>query len=422
MNTIFDIISMKAEGLELDNNNLNKFLKSISKQSISDTQIASMLMAIFINGMTKKETMEYTKALINSGEQLKHDCNGFIIDKHSTGGVGDKVSFIVGPILAALGYFVPMIAGRSLGFTGGTIDKLESIPGYNVNLPIGKFKSIVKRVGISIIAQTDSICPLDKKIYSIRDITATIASNPLIAGSIMSKKIAEGINGLIIDMKIGEGTFIKNKSDGIKLLRLMKSIAYEHNVKFNYIMSSMNNPLGKTSGLRTEIDESIDALKGNGEKNLMEVVYSIALKAQNLAGDKKSVKKIDETISSGTAYEIFEKQIYLHGGKLTENSFKPTSELIIKAKESGFIEKINARNIGIANTMIGCGRINHKSKLDYSAGIEIIIGDGRKVKKGEPVLRAFCSNHKKIKSITDILEQSISIGHSKKNNSLLIIE
>lgn len=422
MSRAFEIIAMKANGMELDRGSISQFMDLVSDGAISDAQVASMLMAIYINGMSVRETQEYTKALIGSGETIDHDCNGFVVDKHSTGGVGDKVSFIVGPVLASLGYFVPMIAGRSLGFTGGTIDKLESIPGYDVNLTTKQFKDTVKSVGISIMAQTDMICPLDRKIYSLRDITATIASNPLITGSIMSKKIAEGINGLIIDMKIGSGTFINDKPTAKKLLRLMGNISDEHELKFSYIMSSMDTPLGRTSGLHTEIHESIEALQGTGESRLMDVVYSIATKAQALAGDDVSIKNIDHAISSGSAYEIFERMVHAHGGRLEKGMHIPTSELVVKAEESGFIHRINARSIGTANTMLGCGRINHRSELDHSAGIEILMPEGENVKEGDPILRAFCSDKNKINEVKNILEKSIIISSIVQESSNIIIE
>jgi len=422
MNNIFEIISKKGNGINLEIDEIKYFLDSIQNNSIDNSQISALLMAIYINGMNQTELSEYTRGLINSGKQITHDCNGFIIDKHSTGGVGDKVSFIVGPILAALGYYVPMVAGRSLGFTGGTIDKLESISGYDVNLGIDKFKKNVKDIGISIIAQTDFICPLDRKIYSIRDLTATIASTPLIAGSIMSKKIAEGVQGLIIDMKIGKGTFIKNKTIGQQLIGLMHSIAKNYDIKFNYIMSSMDHPLGKTSGLYTEIEESIDSLKGKGESELMKVVYSIAMKSQELAGDSISLDKINQVISSGMAYEIFNKMISSHGGDLSKSNNVPSHEILIYSDSEGYINSIDAKMIGLSNVIIGCGRINHKSILDYSAGIEIIRGVGKFVRIGDPIIRAFCSNINKLDSIRKNLSTCFIIDQDKKDIKEIIIE
>jgi len=300
------------------------------------------LKAVCLNGMDFQETISYTNAIINSGKKIEFkNKKGFIIDKHSTGGVGDKVSLILGPILAACGCYVPMIVGRTLAHTGGTLDKLESIPGYNGLLRINKFKQIVNKVGISIIGQTDEICPADKKIYNLRDKTNTINSFPLICGSIIGKKIAEGIQGLVLDIKTGNGAFMKTKNEALALGRFLKKIGREYGIELQFSITDMNQPLGNYSGLLCEIIESMETLKGNGPKDLLEVVYYLGDRSLKMAGIDNPKIKIDEVINNGLAYEILCKMIHEHGGTLKKIKLNPKEIESIKSKKEGYINSID---------------------------------------------------------------------------------
>ena len=270
------IIHKKLSGSPLADAELEFVIMSYLDNTIPDSIMTDFLKSVHQNGMIKSEIISLTRIMIDSGEIIDFSNLGcFVADKHSTGGVGDKVSIILGPILASLGIAVPMLAGRSLGHTGGTIDKLETIPGFDTDLTISDFKDNVERSGICIMSQTNTICPADKKIYALRDITGTIDSIPLICGSIMSKKISEGINGLVLDIKIGNGAFMRSLSQGVKLGSMLKFVGEKFNVSTKVVYSNMDQPLGKTAGMWCEIDESIQALKGNGANDLMEVVFEL---------------------------------------------------------------------------------------------------------------------------------------------------
>lgn len=365
---------------------IDYIVKSYLNNNFSDQKMTKWLKAVFINQMNIEETAFYTKSIINSGETVKfNNLNGFIIDKHSTGGIGDKVSLILGPILAACNCYVPMIVGRHLGHTGGTLDKLESIHGYNGLLLKEKFKNIVKDAGISIIGQTDQICPADRKIYSLRGKTNTVASLPLICGSIMSKKIAEGIEGLVLDIKVGNGAFINNIEEANKLGDLLTLIGSQFDVNVKYVHSDMNQPLGNYAGLLCEIIESIESLKGNGPQDLMNVVYELGIIALNMAGQNNAKTKIQNVINDGSALEIFYKMIYMHGGDIKKINIKYKYNIEIRANNSGHFYYTDTKKIGEAVnylTLLG-------NKKDDHAGIKFFVNNNDFVKKGDILFRLF---------------------------------
>ena len=279
---MYELIKHKQNCKEHSKEDIESIVNSFINGSVPDYQISAWLMAVYLNGMTNLEAAYYTQCLTNSGKKIKFTkLNGPIVDKHSTGGVGDKVSLILGPILAACNCYVPMIVGRGLGHTGGTLDKLESIKDYNGFLSVDKFKNIVKEIGVSIIGQTNEICPADKKIYALRDLTATIESNPLICGSILSKKIAEGINHLVMDIKIGNGAFMKNINEAKILGEYLKDIGLKSNLKVKYSITDMNQPLGNYSGLLCEVIESLNTLKGVLSTSLGSSLLNMTIISQN---------------------------------------------------------------------------------------------------------------------------------------------
>ena len=328
--------------LNLKNHNasdINYIVNSYLNNKIYDDEMTSWLKAIFNNGMNIDETIAYTSAIINSGTKLQfNNLNGYIVDKHSTGGIGDKVSIILGPILAACDCYVPMIVGRHLGHTGGTLDKLESIPGYNGLLSTNRFQEIVKNVGISIIGQTDEICPADRKIYTLRGQTNTVASFPLICGSIMSKKIAEGIQGLVLDIKTGNGAFIPDLKEAKKLGNLLSLIGKEFDVDVNYTTTDMNQPLGNYAGLRCEVYESIKCLKGDGPKDLMDVIFHLGEIALTMASQDNPRKRMLEVINDGSAFEILCRMIFEHGGDYKKINFNYKHSIDIIADSNGYFK------------------------------------------------------------------------------------
>ena len=418
---MYELIKHKRESREHSKEDIQLIVNSFVDGSVPNYQIAAWLMAVYLNGMTNLETAFYTQSLTNSGKKIKfNNLNGPIVDKHSTGGVGDKVSLILGPILAACNCYVPMIVGRGLGHTGGTLDKLESISNYNGFLSVDKFKNIVKDIGISIIGQTNEICPADKKIYALRDLTATIESNPLICGSILSKKIAEGINYLVMDIKVGNGAFMKNVDQAKTLGEYLKNVGEQSNLKINYSVTDMNQPLGNYSGLMCEVVESINTLKGNGPQDLKEVTFHLAEKCLLLSGVENARQKIIDVINNGSAYEKFEKMIFAHGGKIKSISLNPSSNKIIKSSEEGYLNIIDTKRIGMAIIELGAGRKKIEDTVDSQAGIRFFKKHGDMVKKNEPIFEVFSSDKNKIKVAHKMINQSIQIINQLPNQYKLI--
>ena len=401
---IKDKLNLKAH----NTSDINYIVNSYLTDKISDNEMTSWLKAIFNNGMNIDETIAYTSAIINSGTKLQfNNLNGYIVDKHSTGGIGDKVSIILGPILAACDCYVPMIVGRHLGHTGGTLDKLESIPGYNGLLPTNRFQEIVKNVGISIIGQTDEICPADRKIYTLRGQTNTVASFPLICGSIMSKKIAEGIQGLVLDIKIGNGAFIPDLKEANQLGNLLSLIGSEFNVDVNYTTTDMNQPLGNYAGLRCEIYESIKCLKGNGPKDLMDVVFNLGEIALTMAGQDNPKKRMIEVINDGSAFEILCNMIYEHGGDYKKINFNYKHSIDIIADSDGYFKYIDTKKIG---EIINFLTISN-DRLDNNAGIKFFKKNGDSVKQEDIICRVFSGSNKIIESIINQIKETYTITY-----------
>ena len=401
-----ELINYKKNNKFYNSKEINFIVQSYLNDHIDEQNMTLWLKEIYEYGMNIDETVLYTESIINSGKKIEFDSlDGYVIDKHSTGGVGDKVSLILGPVLVACGCFVPMVVGRHLGHTGGTLDKLESIPGYNGLINLDKFKKIVEKVGISIIGQTNEICPADRKIYSLRDKTNTIASLPLICGSIMSKKISEGIHGLVLDIKYGNGAFLETKKDGQRLGKLLSLIGKKFNVDVKYLGTDMNQPLGNFSGLNCEVIESIDCLKGRGPDDLMDVVFELGRIACSIARIDNSKQKMIDVINNGKAYEIFEKMVYEHGGDINRINCDYTDCIDIKTYESGNIEFIDTKKIGDA--------VNYINKLkgtrDNSSGAEFFKKNNDKVSKGDVILRLFSNDLNTLKLGERLVRESYII-------------
>ena len=419
------LIQHKSDGQEISKSDLTSFISSYLNNSINDNDMILFLKAVHKNGMTTNETFAFTEAMIDSGEKIEFsNMDNYVVDKHSTGGIGDKVSIILAPLMAASGLAIPMIAGRSLGHTGGTIDKLETIPNMNLNLTINEFKSNVENHGISIMEQSSSICPADKKMYALRDITGTIDSTPLICGSIMSKKIAEGIQGLVLDIKTGNGAFMNTMDKAVKLGGALQNIGESFNISTDIIFSSMDQPLGNTAGMWCEVEESISTLKGNGPKDLLELTFQLGSKLLVQAGITKSetsaISIQENLIQSGKAYQKFEEFINAQNGITTKFTSvnKPRYERIIRSDKSGYITSMDTLKIGWALVDLGCGRRDKSDTLDPTAGMEFIVKIGDEIKSGEPIFRCFNSKKNKLEKASQKLMNTVIIGSKKKNHLL----
>ena len=388
---------------------IDSIVNNYLANKISDNEMTVWLQGIFTKGMSLDETYLYTKAIIDSGTKIQfNNLDGFVVDKHSTGGIGDKVSLVLGPILAACGCYVPMVVGRMLGHTGGTLDKLESISGYNGFLDIAQFKKTVKEVGISIIGQTNQICPADRKIYALRDKTNMIVSPPLICGSIMSKKISEGIKGLVLDIKIGNGAFIKTQQDSKKLGDLLSLIGDKFGLQVKYFDTDMNQPLGNYAGLMCEVVESVESLKGNGPSDLMDVVFKLGEAALIMANVDNPKEKMLSVINDGSALEIFNKMIYAHNGNLNYITLDYKYSLDIIASQKGFFNFINTKQIGQAVNFLTITN----GKKDINAGAQFFKKNDDCVNEGEIIFKFFSNNNVNLDYIKKLIDGSYVIHSS----------
>ncbi len=419
---IIEIIIKKREGKALTEKEINYFIDKYLSNDIKDYQASSLLMSICLNGMNEEETFYLTKAMINSGKTLNfNDIDKLIIDKHSTGGVGDKTSLIIVPLLASLGFKVAKMSGRGLGHTGGTIDKLESIPGYKVEMELNKYKKQIKEIGCGIISQSDEIALADKKLYALRDVSGTVESLPLIVSSIMSKKIALGANLICLDVKVGNGAFFKNKKDANKALKSMIDIGHLFSKKMCGVISTMDQPLGYAIGNKIEVIEAIDTLKGKGPKDLektcIELAKIIALKSEKY--NKKEIESIiKEKLLLEEAYEKFVEMVKAQGGNLENFKIKYKTR-IIKANKDGYINKINVYELGKFVSSIGGGRINKEDKIDHDAGIIFRHKIGDKISKGDVLFEVYCNPKIKIDVERLISLVDISLFKTRKVKEII---
>lgn len=419
MRLFYDIIADKRDGKRLCAADIDYFLDSYLSGRLTDYQMSAMLMAIFFRGLDEDELSAWAGKMLFSGQVMDFkELGGIVIDKHSTGGVGDKISIPLAPVLAALGFKVPMISGRGLGHTGGTLDKLESIPGFNVNLDMDTFRRQMREVSVSLIGQTPQIAPLDKKLYSLRDVTGTVESIPLIASSIMSKKLAEGIDGLMLDVKVGNGAFMKDFRSARKLAKTMISIGKKFGKKVTVVFSNMNEPLGMKVGNSLEIEESVDALRGKYVPQVSELTEQMAaklLKTFGLAPDmKKGVQMARGVIADGSAYNKFIEIVKFQGGNpdsITNTALLPQAEMRkeVKAETSGIIDGIDALRMGKALVFLGGGRIKKEDSVDPAVGFILNKKAGDKVEKGELLYTILYNDAKKLESASEYLEGIFSI-------------
>lgn len=431
-----DIIIRKRDGNALSQEEIKFLIEGCVNKNIPDYQLSAWLMAVFFQGMSTEETAFLTDSMLHSGEIMDlSDIPGKTVDKHSTGGVGDKISIPLAPIAAACGVFVPMMSGRGLGHTGGTLDKLDSITGYKTRLAQEDFKRIIKECGYAMTGQTEKVAPADKILYALRDVTGTVESIPLITASIMSKKAAEGTGALVFDVKCGNGAFMKTPEDAENLARMLVNTGKVLGKKCSALITAMDNPLGKMTGNFLEIEESMDILEGKGPADTTELTLEIAARMNMLAGKASSPEEgriaAEKAVSSGRAMEIFLKNVALQGGdekKLLSDLGKRRSQYKteIRAESSGVISAINAYEVGKAGIVLGVGRTRADEEVCPDAGIIFHAKQGTKVQKGDIIMEAYGKNSSCLNEAADMLQKTIvyaaeSGGNNTRNTTGNII-
>lgn len=423
-----DVIDQKRNGGVLSDEQLQFFVDGVVDGSLPDYQISALLMAIYFQGMTDREQTQLTMKMMHSGERLDlSKIPGIKVDKHSTGGVGDKTSLPLAAMVAALGIPVPMISGRGLGHTGGTLDKLEAIPGFQVELSEQDFIKQVAEEKLAIVGATRDVAPADKKIYALRDVTDMVDSIPLIASSIMSKKLASGTDALVIDVKTGAGAFMKTEDSAVKLAKALVAIGKQAGLKCEAVISDMNQPLGSKIGNTLEIEETLDLLKGKGPKDLLELVLELGSRmvvmGQQAASLAEARAKLEQTIADGSALARFKAMIKAQHGDpnvVDDYSLMPHAKYQIEypAQKGGVIAKLTADEIGMASMLMGGGRQKADDQLDYAVGIELHKKIGDSVQKGESIMTIW-SNCEDIDDVKELLDQAVAIKESAQQPTLI---
>lgn len=421
-----EIIRKTRNHEKLTREEIDFFIHCISKGTIADVQAASFSMAVFLNGLSEDEILSLTLAMRDSGTKLSWEdiSNGPVVDKHSTGGVGDKVSLMLAPMLAACGAYVPMIAGRGLGHTGGTLDKLDSITGYQTTACIEKFKKTVKNIGCAIVGQTADLAPADKKLYAIRDVCATVESIPLITASILSKKLAAGLQYLVMDIKCGNGAFMENMQRASDLAHSIARVANGAGTKTTALLTDMNSVLGTSVGNALEVQEALSYLKGEkSDSRLHEVTMALCeelLINSQIASDKKTANQmLERSLSSGKAYEIFIKMASELGAETSviENfaANGPKAEYIepIYADKSGYVTAIDTRKVGLGVIILGGGRTTPTQEINYTTGFSSFIQIGDKTDSKTPLCYVHAEQKEVIKEVKKLINQAITIGEEK---------
>jgi pyrimidine-nucleoside phosphorylase len=414
------LIEKKRDGHALTEEEIRWFINGYSKGAIPDYQMSAMAMAIYFRGMTLEEMAILTDAMMRSGDLV--DTSSIPLpkaDKHSTGGIGDKISLILAPLVACCDVAVPMISGRGLGITGGTLDKLESIPGYRTNLSDKEFLNVVRKCGCSITGQTGQLAPADKKLYALRDVTATVPSIPLIVASIMSKKLAEGVDALVLDVKWGKGAFMKTTEAARELAQNMVEVGARMGKGMAALITDMNQPLGRTAGNSLEVIESAETLKGNGPEDIVELTMALSARILMLVGKAKdhveALSKLQSHISSGRAFERFEKMVELQGGDpraLSDYRRLPFATIKdeFPAPSSGCVAGVDADAIGRACVILGAGRCKTEDSVDHAVGVADIAKIGQKVAKGERLATIHANDEGKLKEARKLLESAFVIS------------
>ncbi len=414
------IIARKRDGHALNRDEIAAFVHGATDGSWADYQLSAMLMAIFLRGMTPQETAHYTEAMMNSG--IVADLSSVKLpkaDKHSTGGVGDKVSLHLAPMVAACGVAVPMISGRGLGHTGGTLDKLESIPGFRVGLSLAEYRAELEQIGVSLIGQTAELAPADKKLYALRDVTGTVECIPLICGSILSKKLAEGIDVLVLDVKFGRGAFMKDRTKARELAQALVAVATAMGKPTRAVLTAMEEPLGRAVGNALEVAESIDCLKGRGPVDTMEVTYALGeqmlLLTKTATTTAEARARLEASVASGAAAAKFRELIAAQGGdvcvvdepaRLPQARFK----VPLASPRAGLITDVDAMGVALAALRLGAGRAKAEDRVDHAVGVSALVKMGERIAPGAPMCVIHANDESALAAAQAMLAQAITVG------------
>ena len=427
-----DVIRRKRDGEALDGDDIRAFVTGATDGTWPDYQVSALLMAIVLRGMSLEEASTLTDAMVRSGRRVDlSEFGGVPVDKHSTGGVGDKLSLVLAPLAAACGAIVPMMSGRGLGHTGGTLDKLESIPGFRTRLSLEETRAVLKKTGCALIGQTEEIAPADRRLYALRDVTATVESIPLICASILSKKIAEGIGALVMDVKVGRGAFMKTCEDARQLATWLVGIAERNGVRTEALLTTMDAPIGRAVGNANEVAEAIDTLKGNGPKDVEALSVRLTVRMLVLAGlaneDAQAEARVRAALTSGAGLEKFRDIIAAQGGdpRVIDDAARlpqPASVDTWTATADGFISDMDAEAVGRAAVALGAGRDRVDAPVDGAAGIDVLAPVGTRVKRGDPVFRLGCSDAARIAGARTLLDGAVTYGDKAPPAAPLVLD
>lgn len=415
-----DVITQKRDGAELSNEEISWILDAYERGEVAEEQMSALLMAIFFNGLTLQELGTWTDRMVESGERL--DLQGLsrpTVDKHSTGGVGDKISLILAPLVAACGAAVPQLSGRGLGHTGGTLDKLESIPGWRPLLSNDEIRSQLETVGAVICAAGSGLAPVDRKLYALRDVTGTVESIPLISSSIMSKKIAEGTEALVLDVKVGRGAFIKSVERAKELAVTMVGLGRAHGVKTVAQLTAMDAPLGRAVGNALEVTEAVEVLRGGGPSDVRELTIALAKLMTELVGiDVNPSDKLDD----GSAYEVYERMIHAQGGD--PDATMPLAALRedVVAAHDGVVESIDALAVGVTAWRLGAGRARKEDPVSATAGVRCLVREGDKVSKGQPLLELHADDEAHLATGRVTIAHAVVLGSAPRAAATLLLD
>jgi pyrimidine-nucleoside phosphorylase len=427
-----DVIRKKRDGLALDRAEIEAFVQGATTHAWPDYQVSALLMAIVLRGMSDQETAWLTHAMTHSGIVLDlSDLPGVKVDKHSTGGVGDKTSLVLVPLAASCGVVVPKMSGRGLGHTGGTLDKLESIPGFRIGLSMEEYRDAIRRIGCAIVGQTAQMAPADKVLYSLRDVTATVESIPLIAASIMSKKLAEGIDALVLDVKCGRGAFMKKRDDARKLAEAMVAIGKANGVRTQALVTAKDAPLGRAVGNSLEVIESVETLKGRGSPELASLCVRLAAHMLVLGKVARSLAEAEETawaaLLSGRALERFRQMIVQQGGDprvLDDYQRLPQApeRMLVRADKAGYVTAVDAEQVGVATVLLGAGRNRTDEAIDHSVGCVVLAQRGDAVKAGDPLVEVHYADATRRDKALKMLQPAWRIEDQQPPEQALILE
>jgi len=414
-----DVIRAKRDGRRLSDAQVDWVVDAYTRGLVADEQMAALAMAIYLNGMDDAETARWTRAMVRSGTTLSLDVGRPTVDKHSTGGVGDKITLPLAPLVAACGAAVPQLSGRGLGHTGGTLDKLESVPGWRARLSEDEVTAQLRDVGAVVCAATEGLAPADRKLYALRDVTGTVESVPLIASSIMSKKIAEGARALVLDVKVGSGAFMKTEERARELARALVSIGVDHGLEVSALLTDMSVPLGRAVGNAVEVAESVDVLRGGGPADVVELTVALAAEMLSRAGITADPAAV---LASGEAYETWARMIRAQGGDPEAPLPEGAHRHVVEAAEDGVLTGLDAYAVGVAAWRLGAGRARKEDPVQAGAGVLCLAKPGDEVRRGQPLLELRTDTPDAVAGALEALEGAYGIGGSAPARPPLVID